>query len=220
MGSDLTVFLEFYGLPGCGKSTISHLVAEELRKQGKKVIEPTYDLDHKYSAGKRKVLKFLKLLRFAAGHPCKCWKLRKLIKANGYSGLEVISHAANITPKLWIYEKSKEDFVIFDEGLTQSAISLCQGERSSVENEVELYSLCKKRNVRKLYIKIDIETALRRMVGRDKHDSRIEKIKDSTEQKKAILSVEEQCNRISFSDIVFSKTIENTVHSIIVQFDK
>ena len=217
MGSDLTVFLEFYGLPGCGKSTVSHLVAEELRKQGKKVIEPTYDLDHKYSDAKRKTLKFLMLLVFAIVHPQKNRKLTRLIIANGYKGTEMVSQAANIAFKLLAYEKADTDYVIFDEGLTQSAISLCQGKRNSVENEAKLYGLCKKRSVYKLYINIDIVTALERMAGRRQHDSRIEKITDALEQEKAIKAFEKQCDEISSEFSVNDETVEECVDNVMRQ---
>ena len=199
MGSDIkdnTVFLEFYGLPGSGKSTLSHLLAEELRKQGKKVIEPTYESDHLYSSSKRRLVKILQLMRYAAIHPKNYKKLIQLVKANGYCGSEVISQAANIAPKLWEYEKADTDYVIFDEGITQSAISLCQGNRNSADNEAELYLLCRKRMIRKFYIKVDKETALERMAYRGKHDSRIEKIEDEAGRKEAIIAFEKECCRI------------------------
>lgn len=41
------LLVEFLGLPGVGKSTISHQVAEILRKEGISVAEPTYVLAHK-----------------------------------------------------------------------------------------------------------------------------------------------------------------------------
>lgn len=215
MGSDLTVFLEFYGLPGCGKSTVSHLVAEELRKQGKKVIEPTYDSDHKYSGSKRKAVKLLKLVQFAVRYPERYKRLMRLIKDNGYRGSELVSQAANITAKLWIYEKAKEDYVIFDEGLTQSAISLCQGKRSAVDNEAALYGLCKERTVRKIYIKVEAETALERMAGRDRHDSRIEKIEDAGEQREALRAFEEQCEGISAGFAIGSDSKDETVNVLL-----
>ena len=37
MANHLTAYVEFLGLPGCGKSFISHKVAESLRREGVKV---------------------------------------------------------------------------------------------------------------------------------------------------------------------------------------
>jgi thymidylate kinase len=220
MGSDLnnnTVFLEFYGLPGSGKSTISHLVAEELRKQGKKVIEPTYDTDHRYSSSVRKGIKLLKLIRYEMINPRKSKMLCGLIKANGYFGSSVFSQAANIVPKLWEYDHARADYAIFDEGLTQSAISLVINEGSSSENERVLYNLCKKRLVRKFYIRVSQEKALSRMAGREEHDSRIERIRDEAERKQAIKAFEMQCNGISDCIVVDQKKIEEILGFIMKQ---
>lgn len=220
MGSDIkdnTVFLEFYGLPGSGKSTISHLVAEELRKQGKTVKEPTYDTDHRYSGGVRKGIKLLKLIRYVLVSPKKYKSIKKLIKENGYTGLDVISQVANIAPKLWEYDHARADYVLFDEGLTQSAISLVKNEGSSSENERTLYNLCKQRRVRKLFIKVSPETAIMRMARRDKHDSRIETIKDEVERDNALREIERQCNAISSGIVIEEENIQPAVNSIIRQ---
>lgn len=217
MGSDLIVFLEFYGLPGCGKSTISHLVAEELRKQGKIVKEPTYDLDHKLPGGKRKTIKLLRLLQYGVFHHGQYKYLTQMIKDNGYSGAEIVSQAANIAPKLWVYEKASADYVVFDEGLVQSAISLCRGKRNSTENETALHSLCEERKVLKIYIRVNTETALERMAGRDKHDSRIEKISGPKEQREALKAFEERIECISSGLVIDEGTIDASVKKIMLQ---
>lgn len=220
MGFDIkenTIFLEFYGLPGCGKSTVSHLVAEELRKQGKKVIEPTYDTDHRYSPSVRKGIKLLKFIRYVMLNPRKYKELSELITANEYGGTDVLSQAANIAPKLWEYDHAKADYIIFDEGLTQSAISLANNQSSSRENERKLYGLCKQRTVRKLYIKVSPEIALSRMAGRDKHDSRIEKIRDETEKVKAMREFEGLCESVTIDFIVDVATKEESIGRILIQ---
>lgn len=223
MGSDLkdnTVFLEFYGLPGSGKSTISHLVAEELRRQGNKVIEPTYDTDHRYSPSVRKGIKLLKLIRYALLCPNKYRALSKVIIANGYTGTDVLLQAANIVPKLWEYDHARTDYVVFDEGLTQSAISLVINEGSSSENEKALYNLCKKRTVRKLYIKVSLETAILRMAEREKHNSRIEKIKDEAERDNMLKEVETRCESAYVDFIVDSATKGESVSRIMMQINQ
>ena len=213
----MTVFIEFYGLPGCGKSTVSHMIAKKLRLRGETVIEPTYDLDHKYSRGIRKTIKFVKLVRFVVFNPGRYKRLTRLIKANGYRGLEIVSQAANIAPKLLTYEKATAHYVIFDEGLTQSAISLCQGEKNTVQNEAVLRSLCKQRTVQKFYIKVDVETALERMSKRDRHESRIEKTKNAGEQREALRTFEKQCEEIDSRLIVEEIDKDEIVSFIMMQ---
>ena len=141
----------------------------------------------------------------------------RLIKDNGYKGSKLISQAANIAPKLLTYEKAKVDYVVFDEGLTQSAISLCSVNGNSVENEAKLFALCKKRYVRKFYIKVDLDTALERMDNRSQHDSRIEKIKDEKERRKAIVDFEKKCEAISSGFVIAEKIVSDAVKSIMRQ---
>ena len=204
-------------MPGCGKSTISHKVAEKLRKQGKSVSEPTYDTDHRYIPSVRKGVKLLKLVKYALFYPNKYKKLCKLIRANGHSGLNVLSQAANIAPKLWAYDHSKVDFVIFDEGLTQSAISLVINSVSSLENEKTLYELSGQKIIKKFYIKVSNETALLRMAGRTKHDSRIEKISVVGDRLKAMRRIERLCESVPASIIVDTITKEESVSMILRQ---
>jgi len=197
MGTNIneSIYLEFYGLPGCGKSTISHMAAEELRKNGNRVIEPTYDLDHRNSGINRKLKKIWRLVVFSVAHPKKSRKLRKLIKENEYSGAEALSQAANIASKLWAYYNAAADFVIFDEGLSQSAISLAKNTKKCPYNEQKLYELIKERKILKYYIKVDTETAIKRMMSREKHDSRIEKMNDS-DKYNAIKAFEARCEEL------------------------
>lgn len=219
MGSDITVFLEFYGLPGCGKSTISHLVAEELRKRGKTVREPTYEVDNRYSTWKRRTIKFLKMVRYSLIHPRRFKELLKLVKANGYHGFDVLSQSCNITLKLWEYDYAYEDYVIFDEGLTQSAIALVQDQKNSSENEECLYDLCRKRNVIKFYIKINKDTSQERMRSRNKHDSRIEQIIDISKKIKAIQTFELQCELIPSGLIISEFMLDDSVRIVIGQLN-
>ena len=216
---DNTMFVEFYGLPGSGKSTISHLVAEELRRQGKTVQEPTYDTDHKYSPSVRKGIKLQKLTRYAMFNPWKCKELFKLIRDNGYTGSEIISQAANIAPKLWEYDCARADYVFFDEGVTASAISLVNNNGSSFENEKALYNLCKQRTVRKFYIKVPPEIALLRMAGRAKHDSRIEKIRDEAERNSALKAIETNCEKIIGIRIEGTKSIKEIIRDILAEME-
>lgn len=215
MESDLTLFLEFYGLPGCGKSTVSHMVAAELRKQGKNVSEPTFDMDHKSSGKVRKVKKLLKLFRYAVAHPKKYKALKTLVSKNGYGGSGGLSQCANITQKLLAYEHEKADVVIFDEGLTQSSISLSQGRMNAAENEKELFALCPKRNVKKIYVNVSPEVALKRMEGRNQHDSRIEKIEDPLLRENAMVAFHVQCDLIPNGNVIQDGSAEQMAAEII-----
>lgn len=203
MGSDLKakpIYLEFYGLPGCGKSTISHLVAEELRKQGKTVLEPTYDVDHRYRKVIRRIVKTINAARFTILSPKTISKIIAVVKDNGYTGSAALNLFINIAQKLLIYRLSNAEYIIFDEGLIQSAISLTQTNNSktdSFENVKALYRMCPKRKVRIIDICVSLEETQERMSKRAKHDSRIEKIRDKNKRKKALIEFQKQCIIIS-----------------------
>src|SRR5205814_9972660 len=49
--------IEFVGLAGVGKSTLSHRVAEILQQRGWQVEQPTYSVDHEMRAWRRLLLK-------------------------------------------------------------------------------------------------------------------------------------------------------------------
>ena len=197
MESDLTVFLEFYGIPGCGKSTVSHILAQELCKTGKRVSEPTYDLDHNRATGCRKWIKLFALVQLAVFHPQKNIALRKLVRDCGYMGRKALPHMVNIAKKLSVYSSAKADYVVFDEGLTQSAISLAQsGTEDCKMIEKRLYELCDRSKIQKIYIKADPDTALIRIMNREKHDSRIEKLQSESEKAQALVSFEATCNKM------------------------
>lgn len=194
-----TVFLEFYGLPGCGKSTISHLVANRLRKKGKRVLEPTYDIDHKYSKFIRRIKKIYNALVFCVVFPHYTTSLTNVIKQNGYKGKELISQFINISHKIQIYHFARADYIVFDEGIVQSSISLTQTNKctvDSINNLNSLLQMCPNRKIKSIDVRVSIEDALNRITKRTKHDSRIEKIENSNDRKKALVKFNQQCNNV------------------------
>ena len=218
MGSDLknSVILEFYGLPGCGKSSVSHIVADELTKRGRSVEEPTYKIDHNESHFVRKLKKTGCLIRYFFGSPKSCRILTKLVRKNGYKGASAFSNSANIAQKLLIYGRTNRDFVIFDQGLTQSALSLSQtGKVSVLENEAVLYELCKGRTVKKIYLRVEKEEALRRMKGRASNDSRVEKMRTEKEQINALSAWESLCDSISPDIVIESRDAAESAAEIL-----
>ena len=157
MGNSLVLplFVEFYGLPGSGKSTLSHIVAERLRREGYTVNEPSYVIDHL--------------------HP-----LPKIIKKNGYKGMEAFKQTVNIILKIRIYNSPKAaEIVMIDQGLIQASVSLSMyGDMKARDNYERLLSLMPNAMAALIfYIEVDEETAMNRMGKRMTNDSRVEKLK-------------------------------------------
>ncbi|MGH8598868.1 MAG: hypothetical protein ACREXT_19650, partial [Gammaproteobacteria bacterium] len=63
------MLIEFLGLPGCGKSTLSRRLAELMMEQRFVVDETTYDLDHRRRKLGRRCAKLAYLSSFAARNP-------------------------------------------------------------------------------------------------------------------------------------------------------
>ena len=63
--------IEFIGLPGAGKSTLSHRVAEILQQRGWRVEQPTYSVNHEMRTWERLLLKLRLVLAEAIFHPAR-----------------------------------------------------------------------------------------------------------------------------------------------------
>ncbi len=182
METDLrkTQIVEFYGIPGSGKSAVSHLAAEELRKLGYSVEEPTYTADHGYSGAGRKLHKAFLAAKYAVRHPGCFSRIRSLAVENGYSGSELMSQLINILYKICFYDIRKSDYIVFDEGLIQSSLSLAQnGAAGGSENYGKLLEIIGSDfEITRIFIDVEPETAIRRMAERGTADSRADREND------------------------------------------
>ena len=211
------VHVEFYGLPGSGKSTISHMVAKELRANGFSVCEPSFYSDHLRHPIIRKIVKIYKTLIFSLRYPKSIIKIYKLLSQGGISQLShLLQLILNIAPKLNCYIHSKNNVYIWDEGLIQSSIS------ASLEHPMntdiitkKLFDIGKNREVIKIYVKMDIDTALKRLEGREKHDSRVEKETDTRKKREIMNQFEECCNKVKASNNLRKDNFVNIIHEII-----
>jgi thymidylate kinase len=63
------MLIEFFGLPGSGKTTLSHIVASILEDKGICASEYTYDIDRSYQKSARLFKKLLNSTIYFCGHP-------------------------------------------------------------------------------------------------------------------------------------------------------
>lgn len=186
MGVDLreTVVLDFFGVPGSGKTTKSHEIAESYRRKGKTVEEPSYDLDHGMSSAKRRLEK-LRMLILLSGKRRK--EVKELVRKNGYDGSNgELNQVINIASKLYTIQKykGKTDYIVFDEGLAQAAISLSvNSDIPADENLKQIITLIDNPpEIQFVDTQLSIVEALRRIEIRSSGDTRVEAMK--TEQEK------------------------------------
>ena len=189
-----SLFVEFYGLPGSGKSTLSHLVAERLRREGHVVDEPSYETDHQHPLPKRVKKMAVGGYWFVFHHVQFC-HVKNIVRQNGYRGMEAFKQIVNVIQKMRIYNSRKtSEIVIMDQGLIQAAISLSMyGEMKAKVNYEQL--LCLMPNAVEalgVYIDVDDETAIDRMRKRKTNDSRVEKLKEHSMKVKMLLRISEE----------------------------
>lgn len=189
-----SLFVEFYGLPGSGKSTLSHLVAERLRREGHAVDEPSYETDHQHPLPKR-------VKKMAVGgywfvfHHEQFSHIENIVRQNGYTGMEAFKQIVNVIQKMRIYNSPKAfEIVIIDQGLIQASISLSMyGAVKAKENYERLLLLMPNAvDALRVYIDVDSETALDRMRKRTTNDSRVEKLKEDSMMEKMLLRISEE----------------------------
>ena len=198
------MIIDFYGIPGCGKSTVSHILAELYRRNGNSVSEPTYELDHDNSAISRKVKKLLIAATWPLLHPKKAYCIFAILLRNKLHFYEVLSEMMSIIVKAYYVEKAKQySNMIFDEGLTQSVISFPNIDVKQVGEELQLlentiYDV--DTVVYRVYIKVNIETAFSRMKHRLTNDSRVEKEKSLKKRIEMMNNYQERCDSVNLDN--------------------
>lgn len=227
MANHLTAYVEFLGLPGCGKSFISHKVAESLRKEGVKISEPSWELDHLYGKYARALKKELMALCFAFINRKETQRLNNLIKKSGYVGKDYQKLKLNLLYKAHILTKKQGSVVFFDEGLSQMSVSLAMGGKMSAKSIYEeiLQILTIRGSLTCVRIDCSIEDAMLNMAIRETHDSRVEKMTDEEDKIKFMRRFEQECNSIDVLNLVsilysddtdsIVQTIKNRVLAII-----
>lgn len=198
----MITILEFYGIPGSGKSTVSHILASLLKEQGLTVVEGSYILDHKISVHRRKALKLIYSFFWITKNVNDAISIIKYFI--GFLSIkDTIDNAINIFYKKYIVEKNKNSsFIIFDEGLVQGAISACIGTKKDV---IECYKIIKRGvngNTIGIYIKVDEKAALNRMNGRQSNDSRVEKEHCENKKIEMLKQFQKICSNMKIDKIV------------------
>lgn len=178
MGNNLnTINIEFFGLPGSGKSTVSHEMAKKIADTGYQVTEPTYILGHSRNPLSRVMHKFLASIVFSIKHPILTKETRKLVIENEYSGIEKIKQLVNLLNKISIYKKNAKKITIWDEGIAQASISLSiNSSIKPVDNYKKIKNIADDKAIIYLvYISTNKQTSFKRMNERQTNDSRVEK---------------------------------------------
>ena len=171
--------IEFIGLPGVGKSTLSHRVATILQRKGWRVAQPSYSADHEMRAWERHLLKGWLVSTEALLHPIRTARSVRAIRATRQSDA---SDFIRVTVN-WLFMSSllrraehQEGVHIFDEGLLNAlwSISFSAG---SAPRAAMLETLARQRStpVVVAVMEADIPAIKERLAHRANGDSRLER---------------------------------------------
>ena len=187
--------IEFYGIPGCGKSVISHKLAQILKKEGFQVFEPTYNIVHEKSAFYRKIWKIFASLKLIFINYKSVTSIKSILRNNNLKFKNYVSQVINILPKVNIYLNQKSYINIWDEGLVQSSISLSNA-KSSKENFYNIKENLENIKIIAIYVNVDFNIAIDRMKNRKIHGSRIEKEDDYAKKIEMLNDFKLKCDSI------------------------
>ncbi len=173
--------VEFLGLPGAGKSTLSHLVAERLRRAGRGVSEPIRGLSDRTGAGAR--------LRGYAGksghagrelllHPLGALRAARVIAATGQ---QTPAALLKVTFNWWVQcsvartRRAAPGIHLFEEGIFQALWSIAlEARRSARQAATLLDSGCPLPDA-VVVVEADTEAVAGRLADRGGRESRADR---------------------------------------------
>ena len=198
--ADNLICLDFYGLPGSGKTVISHKIAGDLRGRGYCVEEASYRIDSKSCRLARIVVKTWYSVCLMMGHSRVYKAISRKVRECGYKGLERFVQKVNLLYKFHYLLSLRSGVLVFDEGIVQSCISLSALGKKPAR---ELFDFFREFFPQMEYqaIKIDssIEKALENMASRQGKDSRVERLEDHSDRTRLLALMQKEVE--SFDDI-------------------
>lgn len=173
------ICLDFYGLPGSGKSTISHIVSSKLR-ENENIKEVSYEIDHGYPTWIRGIIKLKNVISLLISNPSLFHQLILLIIKCDHSllGRAFYSNLFNLAFKINAIQSGGANCLVFDHGFWQSVVSLHYRHKGIVDYSQtykQLRSLVSPNIIFfNIYIRLEPEMAIKRMAERTTDKARLE----------------------------------------------
>ena len=173
------MLIEFFGLPGSGKSSISRQVAKMLVVQGLQVDEITYDIDHRHRRPARLLFKLVRFARYAGTKPRQALFLwAKLAATRQETMYDLAREAMNcmfiasLAPRRGLDGK----ITLLDQGIAQALWSVGYAARHEAWLDLVLDG-CEQAVVEPdmvIHVRAGIQTIRTRLSRRNPHVSRLE----------------------------------------------
>lgn len=177
--------VEFFGMPGVGKSILSCKVSERLISNGYSVDQYTYQLSHDKGKFRRIIHKLRHVLKELVFHPCYSWSSIRCIKITQQKTfIDFLKVTFN-----WLFlsnvlrDTDRNQCIQFlDEGILQALWSVAfSGNEDSLKAMSSLFSMMPLPRML-VVTEADLKTIKNRMNTRDLHDSRLEKQQQKLEE--------------------------------------
>ncbi|RPJ09220.1 MAG: hypothetical protein EHM28_02155 [Spirochaetaceae bacterium] len=181
------VFVEFIGMPGSGKTTLSHCAAGILREKGMKIEESTYHINDEMKSIQRYMIKTWYTIKLVILKPS--WAITwisLIIKSRQNTLKDLILMIINCFYILEIYRNGmlKYDIYFLDQGILQALVSLNYEANGNIFNEKNLAHVLQfisNLTLRIVFVEIDDNSIAQRLKRRDKKQSRMESGKNSND---------------------------------------
>lgn len=213
-----TKVIELFGFPCSGKSTISNKLVIYLHDNNIDVIEPKRKIDKELFCLNRYIIKILYSIKSLFIFNKNVFPLLLQITEIN-TGITLIKQIINVLYTLSFY--NQRSLIVLDEGIIQSIVSSAY--KSSLSETIKLLNCIPdfvKNNTIFIYVNIDTEICMQRLLKRQDGKSRLDKISDPTELKKNLNYLDKNFKEIKkyieFYNIDNSFEIaENDIKSIV-----
>lgn len=171
--------VEFLGLPGAGKSTLSHRLAGLLARRGIAVAQVSYDLAHGPTTGRRRMRKAVHVVRELLRHPIAAFGAARAIRNTEQPDLATrLKLWFNWLLVLALGRAARRDprIHLFDQGVLQAVWSIALEDRSDAALAL-LGSAAARAAMPDVAVCVEagIAAVQRRLHARGSRDSRIER---------------------------------------------
>ncbi len=205
------VCIDFFGLPGCGKSTLSHLASQKLGCEGLDVKEVSYDMDHGNGSMQRTWKKIIATIRLLLCYPMLFWRVSKTLLTNGIPLFDRLyfKHIINLSYKICAL-KGHHEIILFDEGFCQAVLSISINNDGIREYCYEslIGAIVSDRRMISVYVKTELDTALARIRMRNDGQSRFDTLSDDV-TKNELVKMEKLCSSLPQTIVVENSNSEN-----------